>query len=373
MGVKALVMTGPYHLELHEFPNPELKDGEMLVRILAAGICGTDRHSFEGRKALAFPLIPGHENVGVIEEIAGETKDVDGRPLAVGDRLTWPARFSACGECYYCKWLPSNSGVRFCRNAKAYGFVSSDIPPHLYGGWAEKIVLQPGTWSYRIPDELTDKQAVLIEVLASACGVERAVFHASWLNMGLALGQTAVIQGSGTVGIFAAVKAQLLGATRIIMVGGPAHRLQLAREFGVDETIDINEIQESDERVAAVRDLTHGIGADLVAECAGVASAVPEGLDMLRQGGIFVEIGNYTDTGTTVINPNAHLCHKDVTLIGQYGYAPPQFQKDLALMVRYREHFPFEKIVTHCFSLSEYNEAMQTVKQEECMKAIFVP
>ena len=114
-------------------------------------------------------------------------------------------------------------------------------------------------------------------------------------------------------------------------------------------------------------------GADLVVECAGVPAAVPEGLEMLRHGGVFVEIGHFTDTGTTVINPHEHLCYKDVTLIGQWAYSSAQYRKDLALLVRHRESFPFERLVTHRFALSEHDEAMEAVKQEECLKAVFVP
>ena len=373
MSIQAIVMPGPGRLELRDFPEPELEQGMVLVRMRMAGICGTDRHTFEGKMELDFPAIPGHENLGVIEKIAGEVKDVYGQPLAVGDRIVWDAAYWTCGECYYCKWLPSNYGPTFCEQTLAYGFVSCENPPHLFGGWAEKIVLQPGTWIYRVPETLTDEQAVLVDVLASASGVERAVFHASWLNMGLGLGQTAVIQGSGTVGMSAAIKAQLFGATRIIMVGGPAHRLELARDFCVDETIDIAEVREPAERVAAVRELTGGVGADLVVECAGVPSAVPEGLEMLRHGGVFVEIGHFTDTGTTTINPHEHLCYKDVTIIGQWAYSSAQYRKDLALLVRHRDRFPFERLVTHRFALSEHDEAMQAVKQEECLKAVFIP
>lgn len=373
MGIKSVVMTEPGKLELREFPEPELEDGTALVRIVASGICGTDRHIFEGHLPLDFPVILGHENLGIVEEIAGEFKDVHGHPLGAGDRILWDAVFSTCGECYYCKWLPSNYGSTFCEKIRGYGFENCERPPHLLGGWAEKIVLQPGTWVYRVPEELSDDEAVLVDPLASASGVERAVFHCSYLGMGLGLGQTAVIQGSGAVGICAAVKAQLFGATTIIMVGGATNRLQLAREFGVDETIDIDELREPAERVAAVKQLTNDIGADVVVECTGVPAAVPEGLEMLRNGGVFVEIGHYTDSGTTVINPFRHLCWKDVTLIGQWGYSSAQFRKDLALMVSHRDRFPFDKLVTHRFALSEFEQAMGTVKREGCVKAIFVP
>jgi len=374
MGIKAVVMTGPGHLELREYPEPQLEEGTALVRMLMAGICGTDRHVFDGHmEDLEFPIIPGHENIGLVEKIASEVKDVYGNPVSIGDRITWDAAYYTCGECYYCKWLPSNYGSTFCHETLAYGFMNSEAPPHLLGGWAEKIVLQPGTWIYPVPNELATEEAVLVDVLASASGVERAVFHCSWLNMGLGLGQTVVVQGSGAVGLSAAIKAQVLGATRVIMVGGPAHRLALARECGVEETIDIAEVPDADDRVAAVHDLTGGVGADVVVECTGVPAAVPEGLEMLRTGGVFVEIGHFTDSGTTIINPFKHLCSKDVTLLGQYAYSSSQYRKDLALLVNNRDRFPFKKLVTHRFALSEHDEAMQTVRREDCLKAVFVP
>jgi L-iditol 2-dehydrogenase len=373
MSVKAVVMTKPGSLELKEFPEPKLENGMMLVKILNAGICGTDRHVFEGKMHVEFPVIPGHENIGVIEKIQGKAKDVDGNPLKEGDRITFDSTYWKCGECYYCRWLPSNYGTTFCERAKSYGFMNCDNPPHLLGGWAEKIVLYPGTWIYRIPEKLSNDEAVLVDVLASASGVERAVFHASWLNMGLGLGQTVVIQGAGAVAVSAAIKAQLLGATKIIMVGGPKHRLDLAKKFGVDETLNIMDVRDAGERVKKVRELTEGIGADVVVECAGVPSAVPEGLEMLRHGGVYVELGHFTDTGTAVINPHKHLCYKDVTLIGQWAYSSAQYKKDLALLVRHRDHFPFDKLVTHHFKLGDHDKAMETVKHEACLKAVFSP
>ncbi|HEY7589059.1 MAG TPA: zinc-binding dehydrogenase [Thermoplasmata archaeon] len=373
MGVKAVVLREPHRLELQEFPEPTVEDGMMRVKMLAAGICGTDRHVLEGKLHVDFPIIPGHENLGVVEELRGEPKDVEGRPLAIGDRITWDSTYWKCGECYYCKWLPSNYGTTFCERAKSYGFMSCSPPPHLLGGWAESIVLYPSTWVYSVPRELTNEEAVLVDVLASASGVERAVFHASWLNMGLGLGQTVVVQGAGPVAVCSAIKAQLLGATRVIMVGAPSNRLGLAREFGVDETVDITQIRDARERVKAVHELTGGIGADVVVECAGVPAAVPEGLEMLRHGGVFVETGHFTDTGTTVINPHKHLCYKDVTLLGQWAYSSAQYRKDLALLLRHRARFPFRKLVTHRFALPEYDKAMETVRQEQCLKAIFAP
>jgi L-iditol 2-dehydrogenase len=373
MSVKAIVLYGPGRLELQEFPDPQLNEGMAVVRTSVAGICGTDRHIYDGHLRFDHPVILGHENVGIVEEVAGSFKTVENEPLSVGDRVLWNAGFETCGECFYCKWLPSNYGTTLCEKSRAYGFENCEEYPYLLGGWAEKVVILPGTAVYKVPDNLSDIHAVLVDPLASTSGIERAVFHCSWLGMGLGLGQTVVVQGSGTIGILAAVKAQLLGATRVIMIGGPKERLSMATEFGVDRTIDIEETKNPDDRVGIIRDLTEGVGADVVVDCAGVPLAVPEGLDMLRRGGIYVELGNFTDTGTVTINPFKHLCHKEVVLIGQWAYGSTQFRKDIALLLKHRDAFPFEKIVTHQFALHDYAEAIEAVSRQECVKVVFAP
>jgi L-iditol 2-dehydrogenase len=162
------------------------------------------------------------------------------------------------------------------------------------------------------------------------------------------------------------------------MVGGEPNRLELAREFGADITININEVRDPMERVKMVRKETlGGHGADVVLECAGVPQAVPEGIDYLRYGGRYCEAGHFSDAGTVLINPSTHICAKCATIVGAWSSTPDQFIK--ALNVLREKRFPFEKIITHKLPLERLEEAFKALSSDyiidgkEVIKAVVVP
>jgi len=255
----------------------------------------------------------------------------------------------------------------------AYGFSSCKEPPHLFGGFAEKVYLKPGTKVWKIPDSLSDDVAVLQDLFAAVNGILRAITPYTAPKEGFRPTDTVVVQGSGPMGLAAGITAWLCGAHEIILVGGPAHRLEIAREFGVfDHIISIDEVSDAADRVTLVKELTPGgVGPDLVVECAGVPAAIPEGLEMLRRGGTFVEIGSFVDTGETTISPFKHLCHKDVRLIGQYGGKSDHIGIAFKLLeMAVRRGLPLTKMITHRFPLVEAQRAMESAEQLEGMKII---
>ena len=128
-----------------------------------------------------------------------------------------------------------------------------------------------------------------------------------------------MIQGSGPIGILAVAAAQEMGAGRVICVGAPeTPRLKLARKFGAEATVDIEEVRTPEARIKAVRDIVGGFGADLVMDCSGHPSAGPEGIEMLRDGGTYVEMGQFTDAGS--IETSWHrICTKDLNVLGSWG------------------------------------------------------
>ena len=324
--VKAAVLKEFGKLEIREFPYPkDLEEGAILVEMVYAGICGTDKHLFEGKnKNIPLPIILGHENIARIERITEKARtdaEITGKNLKEGDIITWNPAL-ACGECWYCKWLPQNHPGMLCESLRMeYGSVNCENPPHLFGGYAEKVYLKPGVWVWKIPENLPNKVAVLLDTFASVEGVRKAMNPYPAVKEGFGPGDTVVIQGSGAIGFAAALTAKLCGAYRIILIGGPKSRLRIAEEFHViDHMINIDETT-SKERLNIIKQLTDGIGADMVVDCTGVPGAVPEGIDMLRRAGTFVEIGSFCDTGDISINPFRHLCHKDIQIIGQYGYS----------------------------------------------------
>src|ERR1044072_9295293 len=209
-------------LELKEFPLPAVEPGAALVKVKLAGICGTDVHLWHGQLPIPLPVILGHETVGVIEELgAGLQQDRTGQSLSGGDRIAWSTSIN-CGECYYCRLKPEPTR---CLKRKAYG-ISYDcsVAPHLLGGYADYIYLRPGTAIFKIPEQLPPEAVVGAgcALTTSLHGIER---------IGVRMGDNVVIQGSGPVGLACLAVARASGAAQIIVLGGPPHRLAIAKRF----------------------------------------------------------------------------------------------------------------------------------------------
>ncbi len=378
--VKAAVMTGFNQMEVRHFPLPGAAPDGALVKMTMCGLCGTDKHLFAGvppsELIVKLPMILGHENLGVIEEIGDTAKTkmaVQGGELKKGDRVTWYAGI-LCGECWHCRFLPSNHAATLCLNAKGYGqnMCAAD-PPHLFGGYAEYCYLVPGVWVYRVPENMPDEVAVLTDVFAATIGVRKGMMPYPVLKEGFGPGDTAVVVGSGPIGMAAGVTLRIAGAYRVILVGGIKERLRIAGELGVfDHIVDIDEVPEPFERALYVTSLTpRGVGADMVVEAAGVPDAVPQGLSYLRRGGTFVELGNFLNTGSTTINPFTDLCFKDVILVGQWSCPPQSFDAALKIMeLAMARGIPLAKMVTHRYAIERAAEALRS---SEYMKAVIVP
>jgi len=371
--VKAMVTSGVGQISLKKFPYPHVKRDGLLVKMTLAGVCGTDPHIYRGRLPIDYPIIQGHENLAVVEEIgvnARERMKIIGGTLEEGDRVTWFPGIK-CGVCFYCVFLPSNNHF-ICENpTAAYGLgrPSCQESPHLFGGFAEYVYILPNTWIYKIPDDLSDEAAVLIDVF-NVPRLERAQAPFPAGNEGFNTMDSVVILGSGPVGVATAIRAKILGAERVIMTGAPRRRLNIAREFGVDSIVNMEEVGDPKERVKEVLNLTNGRGADLVVEAAGSPIAFREGLEMTRPGGVFYELGCAADVGAVEVNPYRHFCSKDIYVYGQYGTPPQEYQMALKILSKYKQIYPFEKLVTHRFRLEGVIQALEAVEREECMKAV---
>ena len=381
--VKAAVMIGPGKIETQEFPYPKLnKEGSIVLKMEMSGICGTDKHTYDGRSKqyagtpaetdTPFPIVPGHENVGVIEEIYQKDKvkkDFYGVPLKVGDRITMCPDI-VCGECWYCR---NTFGYPWCEHNKAYGNAfPSTLPPYLYGGWSEYMYVMPETFIYKVPDGMKPEVAVLTELLTVSYAIDRAKEMYSLANEGFGAADTVVIQGVGPLGLGCLIKSRLLGAGNIIAIDKSEFRLKMAKEFGADYTLNLNDMAEQD-RMKFVRDLTEGRGADVVAECAGSPQAIIEGLELLRKGGTYIEAGNFVDTGTAEINVNRLLCAKNVRLVGVTNHPFTHYGQMLKLMDRYADTIPFEKMVTHRYKIDQAEEALEKSVMPDTMKVVIEP
>jgi threonine dehydrogenase-like Zn-dependent dehydrogenase len=357
-------MRGPGRpLELRRFPAPRPEPRGAVLETVASEVCGTDVHLHHGRLAgVPYPIIPGHINCGRILETNGPRHDVEGQPLGAGRLVTFLDVFGTCGECWYC--LVAKAGTR-CPRRRVYGITTS-AADGLLGGWAERIELKPGVRVLPLPDGVDAE-----DFMGGGCGLPTG-FHAVE-RAGVALADTVVVQGSGPVGLNAAIFASLAGAARVLVIGAPAARLEMARRLGADDVLDITAVPDPAARKRWVRERTGGRGADVVIEASGSPAAVPEGLGMVRDAGTYVVVGQYTDAGEAAINPHTHLNRPHVTVRGCWGFEFTHFHRALQLMARHGRRFPWRELVTREYPLEDAGRALQDMERLAVVKALVRP
>jgi threonine dehydrogenase-like Zn-dependent dehydrogenase len=378
LAVRAAVVSAPGRISLERFPDPELGRGEALVRMELSGICGTDKHIFRGEDTLyagtmmetraRFPVIPGHENVGVIEEIGRDAErelEFYGRRLRPGDRVVMCPDV-ICGRCWYCR----HGRMLWCENAVCYGVtLGCEEAPHLFGGWAEHMVLRSDAFVYKVPDGLPPEVAVLVEPLVVTSVLDDARGHSYVGGEGFRSGDTVVVQGAGPLGLMFVLRARITGAGDIIVVDSSEYRLALARRLGATHVLSLTDTT-AEERVERVREFTGGRGGDVVIDCAGVPSALAEGLEMARKGGAYLETGAYAETGTAEISPHRHLCSKSIRLIGSTNHPYTGYGPALKLLELHAEREGFRELVSHRVPLEEVEHALQTSLAPDSAKVL---
>jgi len=348
--------TRPFAIETVAVP--PLTEGAVLGKIVMAGVCGTDVHILHGKVAIKTPAILGHENVARVEAIGGEQplRDITGKQIHIGDLITWLPK--SCMKCYNCTILGDPAK---CERRIGYGgWVPAWQHPYLVGGFAEYVWLLPDSDIVVIPPEVPPPAVVLGDAL-------RVMVHGLERIGGLEYGDTVVVQGAGAVGLMGLLLARDAGAGRVIVIGGPAGRLALAKEFGADEVIDITQTSAA-QRIARVLELTNNRGADVVFECAGVPAAVAEGLEVVRINGRYLIAGHYGDAGTVPLNPHM-INRKQIRIDGAWSAANKHFLRGLNLLRK----IPVDRLVTHQFDLDHVNEAVIATERQEALKAVIMP
>ncbi|MBQ9392681.1 MAG: zinc-binding dehydrogenase [Oscillospiraceae bacterium] len=381
--VKAAVLTAPRTIELQEFPYPALPKGGAIIRTELSGICGTDKHTFKGEIrqyagtaqeiTTPFPIIQGHENVGIIEEITEEGKrklEFDGEELHVGDRVVM-CPDTVCGECWFCKHIPD---YPWCNEIRSYGnSFSCKNPPHLFGGFSQYMAIIDRVKLYKVPEGMKPEVAVFAELFDVTYSLDKAKELYAFDGEGFAFGDTVVILGAGPLGIMHLIKARMLGADQVIMTDTSPFRLAFAKQFGADLTLCLADTT-LEERVDLVRQRTGGRGADVVVECAGEPEAFPEGLQMVRKAGTYLIVGNFVDVGRTVELKPHEICSKNVRIMGMSNHSISGYRPSLRMMQRYQDQFPFDKLITHRFGLAEAEKALYTAMDYSAsMKVVFDP
>ena len=286
--MRALMFEAPWQMPLREVEAPRPAPGEVLVRVRAAGVCGSDVHGFTGSTGRRRPgVIMGHEFCGTVEALGG---GVSGR--AVGERVVVQPILS-CGECARCRAGQPN----LCLHRRGIGW-------SVNGGYAE-FVSVPTRNALPLPDEVGWHAGALVEPLAVA-------LHAANLTP-LEVGDTAVVLGAGPVGLLTVLALKLRGAGRVIVSDLSPHRLGLARRLGADEVIHAGETDPVEE----VRARTGGPGADAVLEVVGVTATARQSVQMARSGGSVTWVGN---SAPNVEVPMQEVVTREVTVRGAYAF-----------------------------------------------------
>jgi len=361
--VRAATIPAPKQpVEVREYPRPELEDGAALFRTLLSEVCGTDLHLQQGLLTeTPYPLIPGHANVGVIEEVRGDVRDVGGTPLRGGERVSFLDVHATCGACWFC--LVAKATTR-CPNRKVYG-ITYGADDGLLGGWSEYVYLKPGVRIVRIPDGLSPET-----VIGGGCGLPTALHAVE--RSDILLAETVLVQGTGPVGLSCIAFARLRGAYKILAIGAPKRRLDAARRMGADLCLDV-ETSTVEDRREAVMAATAGRGVDTAIEASGNPAAVPEGLDLVRDNGTYTVVGQYTDHGPVQINPHLHINKKHLDIRGVWGIDYSHFHRGILLQERYNAQFHWEQLITHTFTLDQANDALEAVRSGQAIKAVIRP
>lgn len=347
-------------LRIEQVPIPKtIEPKSILVKMEACSICGTDIHLWQGSLSLKvdLPVIIGHEMVGTIVSMGNEAgRDSEGEQLAVGDRIVYT--HTSCGSCHFCT---TQRTPTLCSNRKAYMYETMERHPHLLGGFSEYGYVLPESGRIKVPAGVSSELASL-----SSCAL-RSVMNAMTQLGQIEPHQSVLIQGAGPLGLLATANAKARGAKKVIVIGSPASRLELAKEFGADVCIPV-ETTTAEERLATVLSHTNGMGADIVMEFTGVPAAFNEGLVLVKKGGRYLIVGQLGE-GKTEFQPSM-IVKKNIQVIGSFSGDARSYSLALQFMDKYQHVFPFEKMITGRYKLDEVNIAMERMKNYQEIKPV---
>ena len=347
----AAVLTAPRRFEYREVPVPEAGADDGVLRMEAAGLCGTDYEQYEGRLGASqtqiFPIVPGHEILGRIERAGAAALRRWG--VREGDRVIVETSIG-CGECRYCR----QGRTVLCPDGIGYGLRAGfDRAPHLWGGYASHLYLHPRTRLHRAPDDVPTAPLSLFNPLSNAV-------RWAWRRPGTREGDTVVICGPGQRGLLAVAVAREIGAAQVVVTGTAAdrERLALARALGADAAIDVEE----EDPVARVRDLTGGAGADVVVDVsAGATEPLLQAVEMVRKGGTVVVAGLKTGNALDGFHTD-RLIYKEVSMLGALSSDWADTAEAIAILkARWRE---LAALCTHAFPIGAAETAVRVLGRE---------
>jgi D-arabinitol dehydrogenase (NADP+) len=338
--MKAIVYDAPRQFKYKEVPEPEIQSDDVLVRIDACGLCGTDLHIHEGEFAPNFPLIPGHEFTGEIVALGGSVKGLKQKQRVVGNSN------ESCGKCFYCM----RGDFLLCLNLRAYG-VTQD------GGFAQYLRIKADR-IFPIGN-LTSREAVMVE--PTACAVHGMEVLA------IKPGSDVLLFGAGPTGQVLAQLLKLNGAGRLVIAAPPGPKLELAGRLAADEIVPIDR-KNPDKHRNRLREL-NPTGFDYIVEATGSAFVCEDALQFVRRGGTLLVYGVYPETETVRFNP-FDLFRREITIKGSFAQIDA-FPRALAYLESGK--IKVNEIVTDEFALEDWPKVLEHAWARKGIKIAVIP
>ncbi len=379
------VNTGYYAMDIKEYPIPEPREDAMVIKIETFCICGSDQHFVRVETPHA-PGTEGHEFMGRIVSMGSRANEFIhsyGGELKVGDRVAVYPHIT-CGKCDPC--MTYGDGVcGICDNDYIYGGVfdqnestiMNNIPdqwPHFKGGFSEYCYIFPGTYVWKVPDDMPGEIAALLDPCAVAMrAVEQVLTPIGGTGEGFSTTSRCLVIGAGAISIMTAMILKQMGAKQVIITDFLDEKLAKAKEIAnVDVALNTLKMT-TEERIAKIKELTEG-GAHIVINGANHPSSCVEGLQMVRKCGYYVEIGNAADFGgagiMSEINIPSVVFEKNAHITSVIANTPQCFDRAFDFLKRYKE-LPFEKLITHRFTkLEEIIPVMKKMRDADFIKGV---
>jgi len=353
-------LSEPEQVELREYEVPEPEPGAVLTEVAQANVCGSELHIWRGHHPEVKEGVLGHEVLCRVRELgAGVETDYAGEPVSEGDLIA-PAYFITCQRCPAC----GRGQFNLCENAYRHWSKPPAEPPHFHGTFATHYFVHPNQYFYRVPEGLDPSVAA-----AANCALSQMLFGLDQVDVGY--GDSVVVQGAGGLGLNTIAIANERGAETIVIEGVDG-RIDRAREFGADHVVDFREYDTVDARAERVRELTDGIGADVGVEVAGVPEAFAEGVDLIRDGGRYLEVGNVSPGITTAFDPGS-LTRKAITITPVIRYQPWYLQRALSFLADHADDYPYADLIDAEFDLAEVDDALAQSDSRAVTRAALTP
>jgi len=333
------IAAEPGNVELREIDEPQVKDGQVKIKVEYAGICGTDIKIQKGEAWSNPPVVLGHEFSGVVCEIGEGVTGV--KP---GDRVVSETAQIICGKCGHC----INGTYLMCPSRLSIGYGT-------HGAFTSYIVVREAI-VHKIPDGVGLDEAALCEPSAVAV-------HAVLDSVSLLPADVVVVMGPGAIGLLVAQVVKACGASCVITgVGSDVERLKVARGLGIDYVINSQDI----DIVTKIKEMTGGKGADYVIDCSGSGAAINDGIYMLKRRGTMVQVGL---TRPMLEIPYASLANNEQIIRGTFGHRWDNWEQSLKLLEQ--KKVKTKPLITDVFSIDEWEKAFDKAERQEGIKILF--